>query len=240
MLKLLHGELYRLIHKKSLYLYFGALAIGYFIVSFVRSGEFDAESILGDAGNFLSMLPAFAGGFLFAAIYTDDLHSKNLTALVGFGIGKAKIVAVKLILMALLGAVIFGAAPLWLFATHAILGWTATASTLGMVYAISLQYWLLTIAFAALAGIAVYGLQRATFALVAYIVLAFNLVDNLVSVALRANFVRENLLSGVAGRILMGVTGGGPLALPMIELAAYVIIAAALSVLAFHKKEMEF
>ena len=130
MLKLLRGELYRLIHKKSLYLYFGALAIGYFIISFVRSGEFGAESILSDAGNFLSMLPAFAGGFLFAAIYTDDLNSKNLTALVGFGISKAKIVTVKLILMALLGAVIFGAAPLWLFATHAVLGWTATAGTL--------------------------------------------------------------------------------------------------------------
>ena len=109
-----------------------------------------------------------------------------------------------------------------------------------MIYAISLQYWLLTIAFAALAGIAVYGLQRATFALVAYIVLAFNLVDNLVSVALRADFVRENLLTGVAARIFAGVAADGPLTLPLIELAAYVAIAAALSVLAFNKKEMEF
>jgi len=39
MFKLICGEIFRLLHKKSLYIYFGALAAGYFIIAFIRSGR---------------------------------------------------------------------------------------------------------------------------------------------------------------------------------------------------------
>ena len=89
MLNYMRGELYRLLHKKSLYLFFGALALGYTLVAFVRSGGLGEDSLLGDAANFFGYLPALAGGFLFAAVYTDDLSAKSLATLVGFGIGFA-------------------------------------------------------------------------------------------------------------------------------------------------------
>jgi hypothetical protein len=247
MLKLINGEIYRLLHKKSLYIYFAALAAGYFILAFIRSGGFNEQAIVNDAMNFFNFMPALAGGFLFAAIYTDDLSAKNLITLVGFGVSKAKIVLAKFVLMALFGAVVFALAPLWLFGVHAGLGWTAAASTLATVFAVSLKYFLVTLGYATVAGIAVYGLQRPTFAMVLYIILAFNIIGGLVRVFLAntlgdeaAYVIASHLLSGITDRIFAGVISDALLLAPYFEYIMYMAIAAALSVLAFHKKEMEF
>jgi hypothetical protein len=247
MINLINGEIYRLIHKRSMYVYFLSLAAGYSIVAFIRSGGFNEQAIVNDALNFFGFLPALAGGFLFAAIYTDDLNAKNLITLVGFGVGKIKIVLAKTILMAMLGAVAFALAPLLLFATHALFGWAASASTMSTIYAISLQYFLVAIGYSALSGIAVYGIQRATFAMVLYILLSFNIIGNLITVFLSnmvggaaARVLAARLMSGIAGRIFAGIIGGSPPVVPFIEFFVYVAIALAGSVMAFDKKEMEF
>jgi len=246
MLKLIRGEMYRLLHKRSMYIYFGALVVGYFLLAYIRSGGFNEESIIKDAFNFFNFLPALAGGFLFSAIYTDDLGSRNLITLVGYGIAKTKIVIVKLIVTTLFGAAVFGLSPLVLYCVHAALGWAATANTMAMVYAVSLKYLLMTLAFAALSGIVVYGLQRTTFAMVSYILLAFNVVSGLITVLVSnmlgdvATVVLNRLVSGITDRILAGIMIGSSLIGPVIEYIIYVAIAATLSVLAFRKKEMEF
>jgi len=236
MLKLIHGEIYRLLHKKSVYIYFCSLAVGYFLLAFIRSGGFREGSILNDAMNFFFFLPALAGGFLFSAIYTDDLTSKNLTMLVGFGINKAKIAAAKYILMLFSCIVVFGLAPVFHFAVYAALGCTA-AGALTAVYMLSLKYLLMSLAFAALSGVAVYGLQRVTFSIVLYILFAFNIIGGLLATAITPfapNFA-AHLISGVTDRIILG----GQVA-PVIEYTLYTAIALILSVAAFYKKEMEF
>jgi len=271
MFSLIRGEIYRLLRKKSLYIYFGALAAGYFVLAFIRSNGFNEESIVNDALSLFSLLPALAGGFLFAAIYADDLNSKNLISLVGFGVNKATIVIVKLILAILFGTIIFGIIPLYHFAVYAIFGQTGTASITTMIYATSVKYLLTVIAYCALSGIVVYGLQRATFAIVSYILLAFGVVGSLVSVALNtfAPSLVKHLISGITDRILIGMISGGSggsgisgisgisggsvgsggsggsgngglLIMPVIEYIVFVLIAVTLSIIAFHKKEMEF
>jgi hypothetical protein len=247
MCKLINGEIYRLLHKKSMYIYFGSLAVGYFIIAFIRSGGFDENSIVNDAFNFFLFLPPIAGGYLFAAIYTDDLSARNLITLVGFGMGKAKITVAKLIIAALFGTVIFAAAPLVLYAVHAALGWPATAGAMTTIFMVSCKYLLTTLAYCALAGIAVYGLQRATFAMVLYILLSFNVVGGLLTVLFTnmagqafAPILTDRLMSGITDRIMAGMMGAIPLTLPVVEYTVYVAIAASLSVIAFRKKEMEF
>ena len=247
MIKLINGEIYRLLHKKSMYIYFASLAAGYFLIAFIRSGGFGAGSITSDALNFFSFLPAIAGGFLFPAIYTDDLNAKNLITLVGFGIGKAKIVAAKFILTAISGVVLFALAPLLLYVTHAAFGWAADTGAMVMVFSVSLKYLLVTLGYSALAGIAVYGLQRATFAIVLYILLAFNIIGGLITVFLvnifgadLALILSGRLMSGIADRIFSGIIGDGPLMLPVVEYIIYVGVALFVSVIAFNKKEMEF
>ena len=242
MFKLIRGEFYRLLHKKSAYIFFGALAVGYFFIAFIRSGGFDDESVLSDAVNLFMFLPPVAGGFLFSAIYTDDLNSKNLTALVGSGINKTKIVIAKLILTVLTGAAVFSLAPLYHCAAYALLGQTAPADVMKSVYIVSMRYFLLCTAFTAVSGVAVYGLQRATFAIVLYVLLAFNVVGGLLASALRtfAPGLTIYLASGIAGRIITGVMTGAPVLRPIAEYLFHLAFMTALSAIAFHKKEMEF
>jgi len=240
--KLIRGEIYRLLHKKSLYIYFAALAAGYLMLAFIRSGGFKEESVLSDAMTLFSLLPALVGGFLFAAVYTDDLNSKNLISLVGYGVNKATIIITKFFLMALFSAAIFVVVPLYHCAVYAVLGQPVTASVVATVCAVSVKYLLASIAFAALSGIVVYGLQRSTFAIVSFLLLAFGVVGSLVSVALNtfAPSLTRHLMSGISDAILLGLLGGSPLSMPVVEYVIYVLIGLALSVIVFFRKEMEF
>ena len=242
MLKYIHGEIYRLLHKKSMYIYFAALAVGYLLITYIRSGGFTADSIVGEASNIFNFLPVLAGGFLFAAIYTDDLNAKNLISLVGFGLSKVKIVISKLILMTLFSTIVFGLVPLFHLAVFHLFGWTATTDAWIAIYAVSIKYLLTTLAFSALSGAVVYGLQRTTFAVVSYILLAFGIVSGLMTAGLNT-FVpslTQYLMSGISDKVMFGIISGGSLTLPLIEFVVYVAIATALSAFAFYKKEMEF
>jgi len=242
MLNYLKGEIYRLLHKKSMYLYFIILAMGYGLLAYIRSSGFGEDSVVSDAVSFFFYIPILAGGFLFSAIYTDDLSSKNLITLVGFGLGKGTIVISKLILMTLFTAGIFALAPIWHMAVYSLLGCTAGGSQWLSVYLVSLKFALMTIGFSALCGIVVYGLQRTTFAFVSYVLLAFGIVGGLAATAFNtfAPFLTGFLMSGITDGIITAVMSRGSLFLPFAEYVVYIVFAAALSTLAFTKKEMEF
>ena len=242
MLRLIHGEIYRLLHKRSLFIYFGALALGYLVLAFIRSGGFSEDSIVNDALSLFVLLPALVGGFLFAAIYTDDLNSRNLISLVGSSTGKATIIVAKFVLMALFGVVLFGLAPLFHMGVYALFGQTATIEMARILFAVCLKYLLASLAFAALSGIVVYGLQRTTFAIVTYLLFAFGVVGGLISVALNmfAPSLVAHLVTGITDRILLALIGGGTLLVPVVEYVIYLLVAVALSYLVFSRKEMEF
>jgi ABC-2 type transport system permease protein len=247
MLNYLYGELYRIAHKKSMYIYFGALAVAYLLLVFVRVGADGAEQVVRDAETLFALLPAAIGGYLFAALYADDLNSRTLTALIGFGMGKATIALSKLVLMVLFGSIVFGMVPLFMTLAYTVFGSSVPAAALGTVYAWALKALLETVAFSALAAIVVYGLQRPTFGMVSYILLSIGLVDQLLSVLFRWDAISgllpgldSHLVSGISVRILSGIMAGESMALTILEYMVYVIAAIALSVLAFHKKELEF
>ena len=242
MLHYFRAETFRLAHKKSLYIYFAALAVVYLLVAYIRSGGFSAESTSSDALNLFGFLPLLAGGFLFAAIYVDDLNSKNLVSLVGFGLSRVKILIVKLLLMILCGALVFALVPLFHCLVYALLGWPALANTWLMVYLIALKYLLMTIAFSALAAVVVYGTQRATFAFVLFILLALGVISGLLSTFFNtfAPPLNNFLMSGISDRIVTGILDGSLTFLPVCQYVIYVGIAVVLSALAFKKKELEF
>lgn len=247
MLKYLCGEIYRVVHKKSMYIYFGAFAVAYLLLVFIRVGADGAEQIIRDAETLSGLLPAVIGGYLFAAFYTDDLHAKNLTTLIGFGMGKSTIALSKLILMALSGALILSFVPLFMALAYTVFGQAIPAAALGTVYAWALKALLEMVGFSAIAAIVVYGLQRPTFGMVTYLLLSIGLVDQLLAALFRWNVISElapglaaHLMSGISFRLLSGVITGETAILAVLEYAIYVVAAIALSVLAFHKKELEF
>lgn len=245
MIEFIKGEVYRLFHKKSFYIYFGSLIFAYILIALIRSGGFKESSVLSDAANFFWFFPPFVGGFLFSAIYTDDLNSKNLIALVGFGMGKAKIVLSKIVIIVLFGSIIFSILPLIHCAIYALFGWMTDGHTLFMIYTVSLKYLLMTIAFSTISGILVYGFQKTTFAIVLYVLLSVGTINILLEVI--ADFLEHaapnlvnHLMNGITDRIIAGMIERSPNTSAIIEYVVYILIALIVSIVAFNKKEMEF
>jgi len=242
MFDLIKAEFYRLIRKKSTYVYFPVMAVAYALVVFLRSGGFNEKSVANDAVSFFAFSPALVGGFLFTAVYTDDLNAKNLITLVGYGLGKAKIVLAKLLVATEYTVVVFALLPAWHFGLYALLGAPAGLGALEIVYATGLKYALLTLAYCAISSIVVYGIQRTTFAVVTYVLFAFYVVRTLlVAVANMFGWDASGYtISGLTDQIMYALLSGGWVVWPVAGVVAYLLVAVVASVLVFDRKEMEF
>jgi len=242
MLDLFRGEVYRLFHKRNMYLYLGAVMLGYVGLVFMRSGGFNQASVFDDANTMFSFLPALLGGYFFTSLYSDDLTAKNLITLVGYGTSRAKIVLTKLALMTVFTVVSFAIFTAIHFGIYTVLGFAATGPVIGYVLAIAFQNILLTVGFALVASIVVYGTQRPTFAAVAYFMLAFNVVKMIfTAISTLANVdIVSHTLSGSAGNIMLQLISGSYAAAPWLEFAGLLTLAIVASVFVFKKKELEF
>lgn len=245
MLNLFTGEVYRLLHKRNLYFYLGAVALGYVALTIVRSRGFAADSVVNDAVTFFGILPPLLGGYFFTSVYTDDLSAKALNTLVGYGMSRTRIVLTKFGLMALFTAASFGIIAALHLATYGALGFAAVGIQLRGVLVIAVQYWLLTLGFAAVAAMVVYGLQRSTFAVVGYFMLAFSVVTmlvNAVSTLLHVD-LSDHLLTGTTIRIMGALLEPGGLSsliAPGLEFLLYLVLATITAIFAFKNREMEF
>jgi ABC-type transport system involved in multi-copper enzyme maturation permease subunit len=207
----------------------------------MRASGLEATSLLSDATSFLGLLPALVGGVLFAAIYTDDLDSGSLATMVGFGLSRTRIVIAKTVVMALCCLVMFAMVPLMMGGVHAALGWIPDTATMTTIMMLSLQYLLLTIACAALASIAVYGIQNTTIAVVVYLLLAFNIIGGLIATVIGSDLIREHLIaSNVTARIYTTMMRGVSPLIPLIEYLAFVVVALTVAIGVFRRKELEF
>jgi hypothetical protein len=252
MLDYLRGEVYRLLHKRSMYIYLGALALAYLALAFIRSAGFDENAIISDAEYLYPFLPALVGGFMFAAIYTDDLNSRNLTVLVGYGLPKLCLVIAKLLLMLLFTTAVFVCVLAVTCLAHTAMGWPPRPEALRTVGFLALQHLLSTVAWAALAGLVVYGLQRTTFAIVAYVLLSLGIVGSLMTTVLDMDLIssvipdlKSHLMSGISMRLTLPLAiaqpeAEGAILQALFEYLIYVAASTALSTAAFTRREMEF
>jgi len=243
MINLFRGEAYRMLHKRNMYKYLGVVLLGIMAITFMRSGGFTESSVVDDAANIFQLMPALLGGYFFTSIFSDDLTSKNLITLVGYGTSRTKIVLTKLMLMFVF---VIGAFLLLTglhLGIYALLGYAATGPAIGYVFAFALQNVLLTMGFAAIAAIVVYGTQKPTFAAVTYFMLAFNVVTMLIRAVaglLELN-IAGRLISGTTDSILLNtITPGAMPIAPVLEYLAYLALAVGAAIFVFRRREMEF
>jgi len=242
-LDLFRGEVYRILHKRNMYLYLGAVLFGYAAIVFMRSGGFGPNSVVTDASTMMQLMPALLGGYFFTSIFTDDLNAKNLITLVGYGTSRTRIVLTKMLLMAVCTVAIFALLTILHLGIYAAFGFSADAAQLHLVLVITLQFILVTLGFSAVAAIVVYGTQKPTFAVVAFFMLAFNVVTMMVNAAssLLNIPLNNHLISGTASQIMLGfAVAGNRLAAPLLEYLAYFVLAIAAAVFLFKNREMEF
>jgi len=245
MLNLIRADFYRVFCKQSLWIYFGALSVGVFLLSFVRSGGFTDTSVVMHSSNTIGAMTVLTGGYFFAALYTDDLSSRNLANLVGYGLSKVKIALAKLITFSIFSAMGFLLITLVHLGSYAALGFGATAMQTQMIFTVALQSWLLTVAYGATAGIVAFGTQKATSAMVTYLALAFSVVSLAINLAFKQIGVdlATHLFSGTSTQImsaLMPMDTGVALSVPLIEYITLLIAAVTVAIVAFRKKELEF
>jgi len=242
MKELFSAEMYRLSRKRNMYLYFGAIALGYLLIVFMRSRGLGPDSVVTDAATVFGFMPALLGGFLFTSLFTDDLTARNLITLVGNGISRTQIVLTKFLALILTTAIAFALLLVWHLACYAIFGAAAAGPQIGYVAAIALQLWLVTLGFSAVAACVVYGTQKATVAVVAYFMLAFNVVTMLVNIVTsQLNLdLSSRLFSGTSVNIMSNLMLGGNAIAPAIEYLVYLILAIVAAIVIFAKREMEF
>jgi len=243
MLNLFRGEVYRMLHKKKMYIYLGAVLLGYLALTFMRSGGFGPQSVADDANLAFQFMPALLGGYFFTSLYADDLTAKNLITLVGYGTSRTRIVITKLLLMVVFTTAIFAILTVLHLGAYAALGFAANGMALRMVLAIALRNILLTIGYALVASVVVYGTQRPTFAAVAYFMLAFSVVSMIITVAasLMDIDISGRFLSGTTSNILLSLSGaGGSIIGPGIEYLAYALLATIAAIFVFKHRELEF
>ncbi|MDR1422181.1 MAG: hypothetical protein LBI64_04875 [Coriobacteriales bacterium] len=247
MLRYIHAELYRVFRKKSFYIYFGALALLYGFFVLIRTNGIGAESITNDATQVFAYMPVLVGGYLFAVLYCDDLRSKNLATLIGYGMQKTTIVLAKLVLSVLLNGLIFTLISLFMFALYSLIGYIPSAPAVNEVFLHALKAALLVIVYAAITGVVVYGMQRSTFAVVFYILLSLGVIGQLMMavfgwdvISSFAPNLSNHLVSNIVVNLTIGATDGAVSWPSLIEYGAYIAGACALSVVAFRRKELEF
>jgi len=243
MFNLFRGEVYRVFHKHNMYWFIGVVALGYLAITFMRSGGFGADSVVTDAATMFQFMPAILGGYFFTSVFTDDLNAKNLITLVGYGMSRTRIVLTKLLLMLLFTVLSFALLVVLHLVAHAVFGFAASGGQLRMILAIAAQFVLMTMGFAAVAAVVVYGTQKPTFAVVTYFMLAFNVVTMLLNaVANLLGFSLSNrLISGTTVQMMLGLaTPGNALLAPGLEYLAYLAIAIAAAIVIFKNREMEF
>jgi len=240
MIRLIHGEIYRILRKRAMYFYFGIVFLGFILVAYISSGR-EEQWFLSDANEFFSLLPIIVGAYVFTSVYTDDLASKSINTIVGYGLNKAKIIFAKFILMLIFNAVIFALLTLVYSGVYAFRH-EIPPNQFGGLLTAALGCWLVTVVWTALSSIIVYGLQHVPFAIVAYFLLSFNIITMLISVvADQLGYkIDEYLPFYITSNIIIAITEGGDLATPIVRYAVYIALSVVLSILAFNKKEMEF
>jgi hypothetical protein len=246
------GEVYRVLHKKSLYLFivgFLILSVGAIVVA--QAAGMDAEDLLGGMEAIFTMIPTIIGGYLFSAFYSDDLNSKNLPTVIGYGITRPVIVISKLLLVTIFAGIFCAVLPIFLMGVLVVLGVAQPGVILDIamkgMYALSLKSLLEIVGFSAVAAIVVFGFQRSTFGVVSYLMLALGVVTQIASTILNLKFVTDiipglsnYLLTNITMNVLMAMMGIGQLLTYCIQFGLYIAVATVLAIVAFKAKELEF
>jgi hypothetical protein len=241
MIDYIRADFYRILRKKSLYITFAIFLVCYCFLVFMRSNGLTDDNIAVEGSLVFNLLSLAGGGVLFAALYGDDLSAKTLPAVIGFGRRKISIVVAKLIMAVIIYFLVFA---MTLGVLHVVLtcfGLNASAEISTLVNS-CLTYLLIALAYVAIASVVAFGTQKATLALVTYVVLATGFVGTMVGLLLSAGFIKDMvgdlsqyLITPLVGRLISEFS-----LIHLLEYAIYGGVFVALSAVIFQKKDLEF
>ncbi len=246
MINYIRAEIYRIVSKKNLYAFLGALLVLYAIMMVIQYGGHapnGAGNIVTQSKTLFSLMAILGGCFLFFTVYTDDLTAKTLPALIGFGKKRASIVIAKLAVMVLFTVAMFALTLVAFRALFSAMGYSTGGDVARQLWSVVSEKSLMVVAFAAVSSVVVYGTQKAVLSVVLFAFLSSGIISQLL-----INFLDSSLVRGMAGGglgdytvipIITALTGGTTIA-TVVPYVVYLGLFVALSIVAFGRKDLEF
>jgi len=242
----IRAELYRIFHKKGLYIYFVILSLLYVVSVLMRSTIFSSPVAVSDLFIFTS-LPFFIGGPLFASIYNDDLNARTLPPIIGFGRSKVFIALCKLLVTIVMVVLHYLLVFVGFCAIHLLLRTGIDHILVSTILEMLIESILLTIGFILVTNIVTYGIQKPTFSIVAYLILCMELISEMVKNILQSSMISNIFgdltgytLPRIASRFSEGIAASKFDAMAFIQYLIYLLVAFSILSIVFNKKELEF
>jgi len=242
MINYLKADFYRIFNKTSLYIFFSILLIIFLFLVLIKIMPIKAGSILQNGLIIFEMLLIIGGGFLFTAIYNDDLTSKSLPQLIGFGKKRTLIVVSKLVVNIVISGLVYTGAFIVFYLIINIFGVNVNFETIGELIKIALNSLFRLYAYSIIASIIAYGTQKATISIVSYVILATGFIDQILSLLLGRI---EGMVDGLFLNkyTILQITDemvSNPSISAIIPYLIALMVFITLSIIAFRKKDLEF
>jgi hypothetical protein len=237
MINYIFADLYRIFSKRGTYIFFVIAFAFTFAFELIMGQGSGADTAFG----VFSFMNMFFGTYLFAVIYNDDLGAKTLPSLIGFGYGRTSIMLSKIVISLIVTLFMYAVAAVLLLLILAVMG-AGGGNITGSVISAALEHVFILIAYFKIAALLVYGTQKAGLSIVFFLLLVLSVIDQLVSGILSAEAIYNVI--GDAGRFTVGSIVWNMMHRPspatIIPYTALLAVFAALAILAFRKKELEF
>lgn len=115
MLNYIKSELYRLSHKRSMYVSYGSLFLIVTLILFFTQGQASTFDMSIYGGIMISMSIVFFGTQLYYAVYGDDYTHKTQSLIFSTCLSKGKYILSKLIVYMIMVAIIFGISAIYYY-----------------------------------------------------------------------------------------------------------------------------
>lgn len=245
MFNYIKAELYRVTHKRSLYIYYGILITAFLGITLISSIS-DAIGLL-ELG---TILPPFIGMFVFIygfiTVYADDLSSKTLGSSLSTGVSRSSLILSKIIVFCVYLISVFAVLLAIFFGLYLVYGGSFTSLEIEIIKAM-LQLGVVSIlsnlAFIGISSLIVYGLQSSNGSIFAFVLLSLGFVTNILDlISLALPIIKDALqftVTSVMTSAMQAISSRA--AIPdqfWIVTSIYIVGTVALSIVLFKRREI--
>lgn len=249
MLSFILADFYRILKKKSLYIFLSINAVLFAIIMFITNNQnLGLDEYLMGMHIITSLIPVIVGTFVFSIVYIDDLNAKSVQGAIGYGKSRTEIVIVKyldaIILMAVFSLIMVGV----LSGTPYLLGLKMTSEAFQLISKLVVHQLLVVAVYFAIASIVVYYIQKAAGSITAFILLITSTINALLGLLFTQKFVVD-LIGNITQYFpkakldafgLWVNTNEGDLTNILLWILGYIVVSLTISIVVFKRKELEF
>lgn len=243
------ADLRRIFRKQSFLWAFGAFAGCFAILVFIYfNPNFTAEMYVSKMTSFMSFFPLVVGLLTFLSVYADDFKCRSMQVAIGYGMPRGRILFAKLLESAVLLLATSALMAIFLAAAPLLLGLAPTSQQMASIILTACAEFLRALGYGAISAVAVFLTQNATGGTILYVLLSSKTVYIIATMLLGQDFLRDTVgdltkylyTAMLYTRKADLVRGGQPYICLIFALLLYVVLPTVISIVGFHKKELEF